>query len=357
MKSPLSAADSPPVRFAALGLDHIHALGQVAMLLRSGAEFAAWYGAGNDFSPLFEKSFPQVRRAAGPGEILEDPSIALVTCAAVPDRRARLATLAMQHGKDVFVDKPGAVTLEELEELRAVQRETRRIWTVYFSERIESPATVKAVELVRAGAIGRPLQTVGLGPHQLGLAPRPDWFWDPQRSGGILGDLTTHQIDQFLIVTGCERAEIVSAQVANYSHPEKPEFEDFGDLLLRASGATGYARVDWYTPAGLGTWGDGRLFILGSEGAIEVRKNCDPAGREGADHLFLVDGESTRYLDCRDQPLPFAPALLRDVVERSETAMPQTHAFQVTEIALRAEAEATRLGHLAGARGTGADDA
>jgi predicted dehydrogenase len=344
-------ADSPPVRFAALGLDHIHALVQVAMLLRSGAEFAAWYGSGNDLSPLFEKSFPQADRAADPRAILEDPSIALVACAAVPDRRAPLAIEAMRHGKDVLVDKPGAVTLEELEELRAVQAETARIWTVFFSERLESRATVKAVDLVRAGAIGRPLQTVGLGPHQLGLAPRPDWFWDPRRAGGILGDLATHQIDQFLTVTGCERVEVAFAQVANYSHPEKPKFEDFGDLMLRAPAATGYARVDWYTPAGLGTWGDGRLFILGSEGAIEVRKNCDLAGREGAEHLFLVDGERTRYIDCREEPLPFAPALLRDVVERGETAMSQAHAFQVTETALRAQVQATRLGHLAGVQG------
>jgi hypothetical protein len=135
--------------------------------------------------------------------------------------------------------------------------------------------------------------------------------------------------------------------VANYSHPEKPDFEDFGDLLLRGTDATGYARVDWFTPGGLGTWGDGRLFILGSEGAIELRKNCDLAGREGGEHLFLVDGEETRYLDCREEPLPFAPALLRDVVERGESAMPQAHAFQVTEIALRAQLQAARLGHLA----------
>ena len=152
MNPPLTAADSPPVRFAALGLDHIHALGQVAMLLRSGAEFAAWYGSGNDLSPLFEKSFPQARRAADPRAILEDPSIALVTCAAVPDRRARLAIVAMQHGKDVLVDKPGAVTLEELEELRAVQRETGRIWTVFFSERLESRGHGQGR---RAGAGGR----------------------------------------------------------------------------------------------------------------------------------------------------------------------------------------------------------
>lgn len=347
------SADPPPVRFAAIGIDHLHAVEQVAMLLQAGAEFAAWYGSGDDLSPLFEKGFPQARRASDRRAILEDPSIALVICAAIPERRAELATLAMRHGKDVLVDKPGAVRLEELEELRAVQRETGRLWTVFFSERLGSRATVEAVELVHSGAIGRPLQTVGLGPHQVGLAPRPEWFWQPRRAGGILADLATHQIDQFLVVTGSEEVEIASAQVANYSHPEKPEFEDFGDLLLRAPTATGYARVDWYTPAGFGTWGDGRLFILGSEGAIEVRKNCDLAGREGGEHLFLVDGERTRYVECGEVPLPFAPALLRDVVERSETAMPQAHAFRVTEIALRAQGEAARLGHLAHDRGRG----
>jgi predicted dehydrogenase len=347
------SAEPPAIRFAALGLDHLHALEQVAVLLRSGAEFAAWYGSGDDLSPLFEKSFPQARRVSDPRAILEDTSIALVSCTAIPDRRAELAIEAMRHGKDVLVDKPGAVTLGELEELRAAQRETGRIWTVFFSERLESRATVKAVELVRSGAIGRPLQTVGLGPHQLGLAARPDWFWHPRRSGGILADLSSHQIDQFLVVTGCEEVEVASAQVANYSHPERPEFEDFGDLLLRAPTATGYARVDWYTPAGLGTWGDGRLFVLGTEGAIEVRKNCDIAGRDGGEHLFLVDGESTRYIECGEEPPPFAPALLRDVVERSETAMPQAHAFRVTEVALRAQREALRLGHLAGHRDRG----
>ncbi len=335
---------TPPLRFAAIGLDHIHVVGQTALLQRAGGELAAWYGEGGDLGPLFEKGFPNARRAADPREILEDESIPLLVSAAIPDRRAALACEAMRHGKDVFVDKPGAVSLDELAELRRVQQETKRLWSVFFSERLESRATLRALELVRSGAIGRPLQTVGLGPHQLGLVPRPDWFWEPARSGGILADLASHQIDQFLVATGSESGEVVAAQVANFGRPEHPRFEDFGELLLRGDGATGYARVDWFTPAGLGTWGDGRLTILGSEGTIEVRKNCDLAGREGGDHLFLVDGESTRHLDCRESPLPFGPALLADVRERSETALPTAHCFRVTELALRAQAEATRIG-------------
>ena len=57
-------------------------------------------------------------------------------------------------------------------------------------------------------------------------------------------------------------------------------------------------RVDWFTPDGLPTWGDGRLTILGTEGTIELRKYVDIAGRPGGDHLFLVDKKGVRHIDC-----------------------------------------------------------
>ena len=253
----------------------------------------------------------------------------------------------MRHGKDVLVDKPGAVSLAQLAELRAVRRETGRLYAIYFAERVENAATVRAAALVRDGAIGRPLHVIGIGPHRLGLVARPDWFYQRARTGGILADLGCHMVDQFLHLTGSRGAEVVSAQVANWAHPEHPELEDFGELLLRSEGSSGYARVDWFTPDGLDSWGDVRLAILGSEGTLEVRKNCDPAGREGANHLFLVDREGARHLDASGDALPFGPALLADVVERSETALPQEHCFTAMQIALEAQAQAARLGHLA----------
>jgi len=270
--------------------------------------------------------------------VLEDPSIRLVVCAAVPDERAALAERAMRAGKDVLVDKPGAVTLEEVARLRRVQAETERRWIVYFSERLESRSTRRAAALVRDGAIGRPVHVLGLGPHRLGLAPRPDWFFDPARSGGVLGDLASHQTDQFLHFTGCEDARVVAARVANHRSPEHPGFEDFGELLLAGDGATGYARVDWLTPDGLGTWGDVRLLVQGTQGSLEVRKNCDLAGREGGDHLFLVDGEGVRHLDCSGDAPAFGAEVLADVRERSERSLPQEHAFRATELALEAQA-------------------
>jgi predicted dehydrogenase len=254
----------------------------------------------------------------------------------------------MRHGKDVMSDKPGFTTLEALAEARRVQAETGRIYSICFSERLENAATVKAGELVRAGAIGRVVQTIGLGPHRTNLPSRPAWFFERAHYGGILTDIAAHQVDQFLFFTGSTSAEVVASQVANYKHPQYPELEDFGDMLLRGDGGSGYIRVDWYTPDGLETWGDGRLTLLGTDGYIEIRKYVDIAGRPGGSHLFLVDHKGTQYIDCRDGELPYGRQLVDDIRNRTETAMPQAHCFLASELALRAEAQAVRLGHLRG---------
>jgi predicted dehydrogenase len=235
------------------------------------------------------------------------------------------------------------ITPAQLADVMHLQRETGRIWSVNFSERFEVRAMTRAAELVQGGAIGRVVQTVGFGPHRLNRHLRPDWFFRRADAGGILIDIGSHQIDQFLHFTGSEDADIVASAVANYANQDQPEFEDFGEILLRSERGNGYIRVDWYTPDGLPTWGDGRCTILGTEGYIELRKYVDIAGRDGADHLFLVDRNGTRYVDCTDAPLPYYARLIADVFERTQTAMPQAHCFKVCELALEAQARAVRL--------------
>ncbi|HWQ15285.1 MAG TPA: Gfo/Idh/MocA family oxidoreductase [Roseiflexaceae bacterium] len=336
------------IRFAAIGLNHGHIYGQTSLLLRAGAELVSFYAQEDDLAAAYAQAFPQARRVATPRAILEDETIQLVISAAIPDERAPLGVTVMRHGKDYMADKPGFTTLAQLEEARRVQAETGRIYSVCFSERFENAATVRAGELARAGAIGRVVQTIGLGPHRANLPSRPAWFVQRARYGGILNDIASHQADQFLFFTGATRAEVVAAQVANYKHPQHPEFEDFGDLTLRGAtpdGAevSGYVRVDWYTPDGLGTWGDGRLIVLGTEGYIEVRKNIDIAGRPGGNHLFLVDQAGTHYIDCSGVELPYGRQLLADIRDRTETAMPQAHCFLASELVLRAQEVAHRL--------------
>jgi len=327
-----------PVRFGVIGTNHNHIFGMSNQLIEAGATLDVFFEAEADLAAEFSSRFPQARQAREASEVLEDPSLQLIASSIVPDQRAPLGIEVMRHGKDYLSDKPGFTTLEQLDDAKRVQRETRRIYSVCFSERHQNAATVRAGELIlQTGAIGKPMQTIGMGPHRLNAPSRPAWFFEHRRFGGIINDIGSHQVDQFLYFTGSTSAEVVSAQVANMAHPEFPEFEDFGDLMLRGDGGTGYIRVDWFTPDGLDSWGDGRLFVIGSDGYVEVRKNIDIAGRPGGSHLFLVDSTSTRYIDCSDVRLPFGYQLLDDVRNRTETSMPQAHVFLASELAVQAQ--------------------
>lgn len=336
----------PKLKFGVIGINHPHIYGQSNLLLNAGAEMVSFYATEPTLIAKFAQTYPHARLASSAEEILEDESIVLIASAAIPDERAPLGIRVMRHGKDYMSDKPGFVSLEQLEKVRQVQAETGRIYSIDYSERLEVPAAVKAGELVHAGAIGEVVQTLGLGPHRIRIPTRPDWFFDPDQYGGIITDIGSHQVDQFLFYTGSTEAEVVSSQVGNFKYPEYPEFEDFGDLTLRGNRGTGYIRIDWFTPDGLDTWGDGRLIILGTEGYIELRKYTDIAGRSGGNHLFLVDHHGVQHIDCKDEPLPYGKKLIHDIIHRTETAMPQAHCFLASELALKAQAQATRLGHL-----------
>jgi len=341
-----SSAESPRaprIRFAAIGLNHDHIYGQVDAVIRGGGELVSFFAKEKDLADAFAKRYPQAKVARSGREILDDPSLQLVVSASIPNERGPLAVEAMRHGKDFMVAKPGMTTVDQLADVRRARAETGRIFSVFYSERLENRATVKAGELVKAGAIGRVIQTIGLGPHRMNPSTRPAWFFERERYGGILCDIASHQFDQFLFFTGSTRAEVVVSQVGNVHHEEHPGLEDFGDAIVRGNRGSGYVRVDWFTPDGLGTWGDGRLTILGTEGFIEIRKNVDIAGRPGGEHLFVVDQKETRYVDCRDVPLPYGEQLVDDVLHRTETAMPQEHCFRAMELAVQAEKSAARL--------------
>jgi len=327
-----------PVRFAAVGLNHDHIYGQVNCLLRAGAELAGYFAGEDDLAAAFGARYPGAPRLDDRRRALEDPAIDLIVSAAIPDERAGLAIAAMRAGKDVMLDKPGMVTLKELAEVKAVQAETGRIFSILYSEHFENRATVKAGELVAAGAIGRVVSVTGFGPHRLREATRPAWFFERRRYGGILVDIASHQCEQFLFFTGAETAEVLSASVANRAHPHRPGLQDQGDIHLATKDASGFIRVDWFTPDGLPTWGDGRLFLTGTDGMIELRKYIDVAGRPGTDHLFLTDRKGVTYIDCSDTPLPYGDQLVSDIRNRTETAMPQARCFAAMEIALKAQA-------------------
>jgi len=333
------------IKFAVCGMSHDHIYGMVGAIQRGGGVLVAAYGAEPDKVAAFTKRFPDVKMVASEDEILHDPSIQLVLSSTVPVSRAPLGVKVMKAGKDYLSDKPGILTLPQLAAVRKTIDETKRIYGIMYSERLEVKAAVKAGELVHAGAIGRVIQTINIAPHQIvqgygdggGAGGRPDWFWKPELYGGILCDIGSHQVDQFLYYTGCTKAEIVESQVSNVHHPDHPHFQDFGDMVLRGNKGFGYVRLDWFTPDGLGTWGDGRLFILGTKGYIEVRKYVDVGVKKAGNNLFIVDATSQKYIDCNNVELPFGPQFVADVVNRTHVAQDQTQCLLAAELVIKAQ--------------------
>jgi predicted dehydrogenase len=339
--TPAAAKDS--IRFSVIGLDHSHIYSMTAAVQRGGGKLVAVYGPDPKQIAAFRERFGDVKIARSEDEIIEDPSIQLVVAAPVPDLRAPLGVKVMRAGKDYLADKPGIVTLEQLADVRRTVDATKRKFAILYSERLEVRSAVYAGELIRQGAIGRVIQTVNLAPHRINAPSRPAWFFDKARFGGILTDIGSHQADQFLYYTNSTQAQVVASQTGNVAHPDYPQFEDFGDMVMTGNGGTGYVRVDWFTPDGLSTWGDGRLFILGTEGYIELRKYVNVAsGQPGGEHLYIVDKKQARYIDCKEVSLPFGPQFVTDIVQRSQDAQDQKQALLAAELVLTAQKNATR---------------
>jgi predicted dehydrogenase len=330
----------PRLKFGVIGLNHGHITGMTEAVIRGGGEPAWVYAKEPALVKQFQERFPNAKLARSEAEVLDDAAVKVVLSASIPDERAPLGIRVMKAGKDFIADKPGITSLEQLAAVKRVQAETGRIYSIVYSERFENRATVKAGELVKAGAIGKVVQTIGLGPHRAGFKGRPEWFFDVARYGGILVDIASHQADQFLFFTGSTRAEVVASQAGNVHTPQHPKFQDFGDMMLRGDGGTGYIRVDWFTPDGLPTWGDGRLTILGTDGFIEIRKNVDIAGRPGSSHLFLSDQKQTTYVDTTNVELTYGRQIVSDVLDRTDTAMSQAHCFLAMQLVLEAQQRA-----------------
>jgi predicted dehydrogenase len=338
------------IRFAVCGVSHDHIHGMIGAVTRGGGEVAAWWGEEADKQVEFSRRYPNAKVARSQDEVLHDPTVRLVLSSQIASQRAGIGVRAMRAGKDFLSDKPGITTLEDLALVRRTIAETGRIYAIMYSERLEVKAAVYAGELIKAGAIGKVVQTINIAPHQViqpagdngGGSQRPGWFWEDIQYGGILCDIGSHQIDQFLFYTGSTKAEIVAAQVANIRHPDHPHFQDFGDMTLKGDRGFGYVRLDWFTPNGLGTWGDGRLFVLGTDGYIEVRKYTDVAVAAHGNNLFIVDSKRARYIDCNNGPLPFGPQFVSDIVDRTRTAQDQTQCLLAAELSIRAQMAARR---------------
>ena len=326
------------LNLAVLGIDHGHIFDMLDEMIKEGCKCNHFWTEG---SPLtlkeFNKKYPNIKRVENKCEILKDNKIDMILISSIPKDRATLSIEALKSGKDVMVDKPGCTTLDQLNDLKRTVKETGKIWSVNFSERFHVAAVAKAEELVAEGKIGKVKQTMGTGPHRQGNYERPDWFYERESYGGIITDIGSHQIHQFLVFTNSNEANITNALVENTTKKQFPGFQDFGEINLTGNGGHGYIRLDWFTPDALPTWGDGRLFILGDEGFIEIRKYTDLAKSNSGNHLYYANNEEVKHLDCSDVKLPYFGNLINDVLDRTESACSQKLTYLTMELAIKAQ--------------------
>jgi len=326
--------------FAAIGLDHGHIGGMCNGLIEAGATLGYIYDPDPARLDDYMGKYPQAIRASSEEQVLSDPEVRLVASACIASERQPLGMRSMAAGKDYFTDKAPLTTLGQLEEAKEMVKRTGKKYAVYYCERLHEESCTFATELIEQGAIGKVVQTIGLGPHRLSASHRPDWFFNREQYGGILCDIGSHQIEQFLFFTGNKDATITSACIKNHDNPQYPGLDDFGDTtLVGENGATGYFRVDWFTPDGLSTWGDGRTVILGTKGYIELRKYANiGTGNPGGNHVFLVNDQGEKYFNVTGKAgFPYFGRLILDCINRTENAMTQEHVFKAAELCVKAQ--------------------
>lgn len=332
--------------FAAMHLDHGHIGGMCNGLIEAGATLKYVYDTDKKRGQKFCSRYPGAVLVENEDVVLSDPEIKLVAAAAITSKRCEVGLRVMDAGKDYFTDKAPFTTLEQLQAAKQKVQETNKKYMVYYSERLHCECAIYAGDLIEAGAIGKVINVMGLGPHRLSANSRPDWFFQKEYYGGILCDIGSHQIEQYLYFAKVKEAKVVQSHIANYAHKEYPELEDFGEAMLEGdNGTTNYFRVDWFTPDGLSTWGDGRTIILGTKGYIELRKYVNvTVEHSGGDHLILVDEKGEHYINTHNTVgFPFFGRLILDCINRTEHAMTQEHAFQAAKLCLEAQAFAIRI--------------
>ena len=326
-----------------IGLDHGHIYGMVNGLLEAGAGLSKVYDRNPAKVDAFLQRYPQAERAESEEEILSSGAD-LIASAIRPDLRGQLAVRAMNAGKNFFVDKPGFLTMEELSQIEETRKQTGKKYYIYFSERIHVEGAVCAEKLIREGKVGKVLNVTNLAPHRLNAPTRPEWFWDCSKNGSILIDIGSHQIEQFLTYSGSKTAKVVHSCMKNCGTPDHPEFFDYGDCYLEGdSGATCYFRVDWFTPAGMGAWGDGRTFVAGTEGCVEVRKYIDVARSPEADHVYFTDAEGEHLIEAHGKyGFEYFGNIILDCLNGTDYAIEPEKTLEAMKIAITASENALK---------------
>ncbi|MFD2671393.1 Gfo/Idh/MocA family protein [Marinicrinis sediminis] len=208
-------------------------------------------------------------------EELEQESIDLIGCAAINNEKIDIMEWCEQFGKPIMIDKPAVTNRDGLKRLSALISRNQLEIGMLLTERYR-PSVSTLKRRIAEGRYGTIVHISMRKPHMLRPEDRPDWHFSKEQSGGIINDLFVHDIDllRWLLADEiCEMQAFRSKRIL----PEYPDFYDAAGLQIKMQGGgTAQLYADWHTPESCWTYGDGRIFVTGTEGTAELRLSGDP---------------------------------------------------------------------------------
>ncbi len=199
-----------------------------------------------ELAQLKEQS-PHLMATSSFSEMLADSAVRAVVIATPAATHYDHARAALEAGKDVFVEKPMALRLDDGRTLIALAQANQRILMVGHLLRYH-PAVLKLKELVQDGALGKILHVYS---NRLNLGAF-------RTEENILWSFAPHDISVILHLLG-ERPNRIQAQAGSYLHPERA---DVTVTTLRfPSGVTGHIFVSWLHP-----YKEQKLVVVGDRG-------------------------------------------------------------------------------------------
>lgn len=321
-------------QFSVIGCQHAHIGIFISEMLELGYSCAGIYEEEqNGLSRALSDKFG-IPLARSKEELLGG-SVAVVGCAAINDEKIDVIELCESRGKHVMVDKPAAVSEDGLQRLKAVAGRGNIQIGMLLTERFH-PAIYTLKKQIEQGALGD-IVTVGMRkPHRLDAAARPAWFFSKKQSGGILIDLLVHDFDLLRWLTGKEIGS-VGGYVGKTIMPEHPTFYNTASVqVLMEDDIVAQLYTDWHSPVGSWTWGDGRIFVTGTESFVELRLQGDPLVGRDPVVIRSTNGESVDSLSALQPPCTITEDFMRRIAG-GDSIITHDDIVKATEATIRAD--------------------
>ncbi|RXZ84685.1 gfo/Idh/MocA family oxidoreductase [Paenibacillaceae bacterium] len=304
-------------KFSIVGCEHAHIEIFIAEMIALGYECAGLYEPNNvRLAKRLADQFALPIVTEQQRLFAED--VAIIGSSAINNEKIGLIETCERYGKPVMIDKPAVTNRGDFERLQAVIERGKIEVGMLLTERF-NPAVHTLKNLIEAGELGR-IVSIGMRkPHLLNAASRPEWFFSKEQCGGIIIDLLVHDFDLLRWFTGSEVHESDGMKVKS-SLPDRPGFYDAASLqVVMGNGVIAQLYADWYTPATSWTWGDGRIFVTGTEGFAELRLAGDPIAGAGTDELLLcaTNQEPPRRLALEAAPCTITEDFLQRIAGKS----------------------------------------